>query len=110
VELGEQGSAVAGRDAGRLGQAGAGDLLAGGHHGGVGGADAFPLAARIAGWVELVDPGQAVVDVQPGGELGAVEQAQHRERAEQPDRGRPGGEVADQRAGGDGDLEQGDRG
>jgi len=62
-------------------------------------------------------PGVVVlVDVDGGhgvGELGAVQQAEHRERAQQPHRGCPGGDVADQRARRDGDLQQrrqGDRG
>jgi hypothetical protein len=104
LELGQQSPAVAGAHAGGLGQPGTGDGLASGDQGGIGGAGAHPLA---------LPGGLLVLDV--GGRLGdegwsAGEQAEHGEAAEQPHRGRPGRQVADQGGWGDRHLEQGGQG
>jgi len=49
LELGQQGTAVAGADLGGLGQPGAGNRPSGGQQGGVGLPGPLPLAARIVG-------------------------------------------------------------
>jgi hypothetical protein len=99
LELGQQGAAVAGADAGGLGQPGAGHGLAGGDQRGVGLAGALALARPLAGGQLLVEVGRWL-----GGGRGAVEQAEHGEATQQPHRSGPGGQVADQGGRGDGDL------
>jgi hypothetical protein len=93
LELGQQGTAIAGTHTGGLGQPGAGDWLTRGEQGGVRLAGALALA--LAGWLLALGVGRRV----SGGARSAVEQAEHGEGAKQPHRSGAGGQVPDQAGG-----------